>query len=813
MEKTMDFVNIEKKWNEKWEKDNLYKFDPNKTDKKYYLLEMFSYPSGASLHLGHWWNFGLSDSFGRFKRLQGYNVFQPMGFDAFGLPAENYALKTGIHPEDSTRHNIQIMERQLKELGATFNWDYELVTCNPDYYKWTQWLFVQLYKKGLAYQKEAPVNFCPKCNTIIANEQVVNGHCERCESEVMHKNMRQWFFKITAYADELLSGLDKIDWPEKTKALQRNWIGKSVGAEVDFYTENGLKLTVFTSRADTLFGVSFLVIAPENPLTEKLVTEENKKAVDDYIEKASKKDEIERTSTTSPKTGVFTGSYVINPLTNEKVPVFVADYVISTYATGIVMGVGAHDERDYDFAKKYNLQIKRVVCDKNGNETNLPFTEYGKLCNSAEFDGLTSEEARTKIVEKLVSLGKGRFKTNYRLRDWSVARQRYWGCPIPIIYCPHCGTVPVPEKDLPVVLPHICDYKPEGEGPLGKCEEFINTTCPICGAKARREADTMDTFVDSSFYMLRYPESLHNNSEIFSRDYVNKMLPVDCYVGGVEHATGHLLYSRFISKFLRDLGMLDFDEPFQRLIHQGMILGPDGRKMSKRNGSKTADDYVKEFGSDALRLHMMFSLKYLDGGAWSDDGIKHMKAFMERIERICLKWASFKENSKPFGKAEKDLEFALNKTIKDVADNMEQFSFNVAVARIMELVNAMYRYDVAEEKNVELCKKVCKNLIVLMSPMAPHFTEELWEQIGEKYSVHNQKYPTCDETKIVQDTVEIAVQVNSKIITRLEIATNLSQDEILKVVKEDEKVAGLLAGKQIVKSIVVPNRIVNLIVK
>ena len=809
----MDFVAIEKKWNEKWAKDNLYKFDDKKLDKKFYLLEMFSYPSGANLHLGHWWNFGLSDSYGRFKRLQGYNVFQPMGFDAFGLPAENYALKTGIHPEDSTKHNIEIMERQLRDLGATFNWEYELVTCNPDYYKWTQWLFVQLFKKGLAYQKEAPVNYCPTCNTIIANEQVVNGHCERCDSEVQHKNMRQWFFKITAYADELLAGLDKIDWPEKTKTLQRNWIGKSVGAEVDFLTENGEKLVVFTSRADTLFGVTFLVIAPENPLTQKLIKPEQKKAVEKYIAEAAKKDEIERTSTTAPKTGVFTGSYVTNPLTNEKVPVFVADYVISTYATGIVMGVGAHDERDFDFAKKYGLEIKRVINQANGKESVLPYTEYGILCNSGEFDGLTSAEARTKIVEKLEKLGRGRFKTNYRLRDWSVARQRYWGCPIPIIHCPKCGAVPVPEKDLPVLLPHLTDYKPDGEGPLGKCEEFINTTCPICGAKARREADTMDTFVDSSFYMLRYPESQHNDKEIFNRNYIDKMLPVDCYVGGVEHATGHLLYSRFITKFLKDLGVLDFDEPFQRLIHQGMILGPDGRKMSKRNGAKNADDYVREFGSDALRLHMMFSLKYIEGGPWSDDGIKHMKAFMERIERICLKWAGLKGNSEPSTKAEKDLEFALHKAIKDVAENMESFSFNVAVARLMELVNAMYKYDVVENKNVALCKQTMKNLLVLIAPAAPHFAEEMWETIGEKYSIHNQTYPKYDANKIVLDTIEIAVQVNSKIVTRMDVETNLSNEQIAAVVKENEKIKPLLEGKTIIKEIVVPGRIVNLIVK
>ncbi len=808
----MDFVGIEKKWNDKWEKDNLYKFDDKKLDKKFYLLEMFSYPSAASLHLGHWWNFGLSDSFGRFKRLQGYNVFQPMGFDAFGLPAENYALKTGIHPEDSTRKNISLMEKQLRELGATFNWEYELVTCNQDYYKWTQWIFVQLFKKGLAYQKEALVNFCPTCNTIIANEQVVNGHCERCDSEVQHKNMRQWFFKITEYADRLLSGLDTIDWPEKTKTLQRNWIGKSVGAEVDFALEDGSKLTVFTSRADTLFGVSFLVIAPENPMVAKLVKKENKVAVEKYLAEAAKKDEIERTSTTSPKTGVFTGSYVTNPLTGEKVPVFVADYVIATYATGVVMGVGAHDERDFDFAKKYNLEIKRVINQKDGKTSQLPYTDYGVICNSGEFDGLTSQEAKTKIVEKLEKIGKGRFKTNYRLRDWSVARQRYWGCPIPIIHCPKCGAVPVPEKDLPVVLPHISDYKPDGEGPLGKCAEYMNTTCPVCGGKARREADTMDTFVDSSFYMLRYPEAQHNDKEIFNRNYVDKMLPVDCYVGGVEHATGHLLYSRFITMFLHDLGVLDFDEPFKRLIHQGMILGPDGRKMSKRNGSKTADDYVKEFGSDALRLHMMFSLKYIEGGPWSDDGIKHMKAFMERIERICIKWSKLEGNSTACS-GDKDLEYALHRAIKDVAENMETFSFNVAVARIMELVNAMYKYDTLTQKNVSLCKETVKDLLILLAPAAPHFTEEMWELIGEKYSIHNQHYPKYDEKKTVLSTVEIAVQVNSKIVSRINIETGLSNEGILQKAKADEKVGALLAGKTVVKEIVVPNRIVNIIVK
>lgn len=810
----MDYVAIEDKWNKIWEQDGIYKFDRNRLDKKYYLLEMFSYPSGLSLHLGHWWNFGLSDSFGRFKRMQGYNVFQPMGFDAFGLPAENYALKTGIHPEDSTFHNISVMEQQLRKIGATFNWENELVTCSPEYYRWTQWIFVQLFKKGLAYQKEAPINWCPSCNTVIANEQVVEGVCERCGSEVQKRNMKQWFFKITNYAEELLTGLDTIDWPSQTKALQRNWIGKSIGAEVDFKTESGKTLTVFTTRADTLYGVTWIVIAPEHPFVADLVTEEQKDAVNAYVQAAIKKDEIERSSTVSEKTGVFTGSYAINPLNGKKVPIYVADYVIASYATGMVMGVAAHDARDYDFAKKYQIDIVRVIEDKNGKETDLPFCNYGKLVNSAEFSGMTSEEAKAKIVEKLEQMGAGRKKINYALRDWSVSRQRYWGCPIPVIHCPECGAVPVPETDLPVKLPHIRDYKPEGEGPLGKVESYMNVSCPHCGKPARRDPDTLDTFVCSSFYQLRYPEANHNDSEIFNRDLINKILPVDTYVGGIEHATGHLLYSRFITKFLRDIGCLDFDEPFQRLIHQGMILdAKTNKKISKRNGGKTADDYVNEYGSDTLRLFMMFSLNYRDGGPWNDENMKHMKAFLERVERIILKWKDVTGNENAFGKDEQELEFVLHRTIKEMTEGFEEFSFNTAVARYMELINAMYRYDLVATKNASLCKQVLKDAIKLLAPACPHFTEELWHLLGEKNSIHNESYPTFDATKLIQTTAEIAIQVNSKIVHRLVIDTSLAESDILQYVKSEEKMQGLLQGKTVVKEIYVPNRLVNFIVR
>ena len=775
---------------------------------------MFSYPSGLNLHLGHWWNFGLSDSFGRFKRMQGYNVFQPMGFDSFGLPAENFALKTGIHPEDSTLHNIHVMEEQLRNIGGTFNWENEIITCKPEYYKWTQWLFVQLYKKGLAYQKEAPVNWCPSCNTVIANEQVVDGLCERCGTEVVRKNMKQWFFKITDYAERLLSGLDKINWPQKTKILQKNWIGKSVGCEVDFKTEDGKeKLTVFTSRVDTIYGVSWLVIAPEHPMLSKFVTSDRKAEVDKYVAEAAKKDEIARSSTNNEKTGVFTGTYVIDPLTGAKVPLFVADYVIATYATGIVMGVAAHDERDYDFAKVYGVKVVQVIEGKNGEQVKLPYTEPGRLINSAEFNGLTSEEAREKIAEKLEKMGAGRRKVNYKLRDWSVSRQRYWGCPIPIIYCPHCGTVPVPESDLPVILPRIHDYKPEGEGPLGKVESYMNVKCPHCGAPARRDPDTLDAFVCSSFYHLRYIDP-RNDKEIFSSEKANKVGPIDTYVGGVEHATAHLMYARFITMFLHDLGLINFEEPFKRLVHQGMVLGSDGKKMSKRNGGKTADEYVNEFGSDALRLTMMFSMNYIDGGPWNDEGLKHMTAFMERVERIVKKWCALgDDNADLNGSEEQDLEYARAYCVKEMRAGFEDFSFNTAVARLMELVNAMYKYDKNERKNGVLAKSVAKDVVRLIAPAAPHFSEQLWQDIGEEYSIHNQLYPVCDETKLVRSSVEIAVQVNSKIITRMNILANAANDEILKVVKANERVKPLLEGKNILKEIIVPGRIVNIIVK
>ena len=522
----MDFIEIEKKWQKKWSEDKIYSFNTAKRDKKYYTLEMFSYPSGAKLHVGHWYNFGPSDSFARFKSMQGYEVFEPMGFDAFGLPAENYAIKTGIHPQDSTLKNIDTMERQLQAMGGMFDWDYEVKTCMPDYYKWTQWIFLQLYKAGLAYRKEAPVNWCTSCNTVLANEQVVDGHCERCGSQVVRKNLTQWFFKITAYADELLRDLDKLDWPEKTKAMQRHWIGKSTGGELEFTCESGDTFRVFTTRADTVFGVSYVILAPEHPLVDKLTTPEQRAEVEAYKLACSKVSEIDRMSATREKTGAFTGAYCINPVNGERVPIWIGDYVIYSYGTGAVMGVAAHDERDYDFAKKYGLQIKRVIKSADGSPDELPYCEYGVMVNSGKFDGMSSEEGKVAVVKWLEEQGKGELKTNYRLRDWLISRQRYWGCPIPVIHCPHCGEVAVPEQDLPVKLPYNVDFTPDGKSPLLKSEEFMNCTCPKCGAPARRDPDTLDTFVCSSWYYLRYPDA-HNDKQAFDPEIINKMLPVD----------------------------------------------------------------------------------------------------------------------------------------------------------------------------------------------------------------------------------------------------------------------------------------------
>ncbi len=812
----MDYKAIEKKWQQKWEKDKLYYFDKKKIDKKYYCLEMFSYPSAAKLHVGHWYNYGPSDTFARYKRMKGFEVFQPMGFDAFGLPAENYAIKTGVHPQDSTVENIERMEQTLREMGATFDWSSEIKTCMPDYYKWTQWIFLQLYKNGLAYRKEAPVNWCPSCQTVLANEQVIQGECERCHSTVIQKDLTQWFFKITNYAEELLQCLDDLDWPEKTKAMQKNWIGKSIGGEILFKCENGEdEFKVFTTRADTVFGVSYVVLAPEHPLVKKLMTSEQERAVLDYIEVTSKAKEIERLSLDREKTGVFTGAYCINPVNGKKVPIWISDYVLYSYGTGCVMGVPAHDERDFAFANKYGLPITRVVKGVNGVNDELPFVDDGIIVNSVNYDGLTCEEAKKKILSDLSISGNGGFKVNYRLRDWLVSRQRYWGAPIPIVYCEKCGIVPVPESDLPVKLPYNVEFKPDGKSPLAKSTEFMNCKCPTCGGKATRDPDTLDTFVCSSWYFLRYPDA-KNSKQAWDKDIINKMLPVDKYIGGAEHACMHLLYARFFTKALRDMGYLDFDEPFKSLVHQGVILGPDGNRMSKSRGNVISpDDYVKEYGSDIFRMYLMFGFSYTEGGPWNDGGIKSVAKFLERVEKIATTVIEYKNNKvEKFGKEEKDLNYARHYAIKNVDRDLNTFSFNTAIARLMEYVSALYKYNALDDsvKNITFLKECIDNLILLLAPFVPHFSEELWQIAGNKKSIFNEDFPVCDEKALVKDEIELAVQINSKVKTRILVPSSASEDEIKTASLENEVIAKIIGDSQVKKIIVIKGRLVNIII-
>ena len=808
----MDITSIEKKWQDKWNETKVNSFDNEKKDNKHYVLEMFSYPSAAKLHIGHWYNYGPSDSYARFMRMHGKNVFQPMGFDSFGLPAENFAIKTGVHPKDSTYNNIATMEVQLQKIGAMFDWENEIKTSDPDYYKWTQWMFLQLYKNGLAYRKEAPVNWCNSCQTVLANEQVKDGLCERCNTVIEKKNLTQWFFKITNYAEELLTGLDNLDWPEKTKLMQKNWIGKSIGGEVDFVSETtNDTLTVFTTRADTLFGVSFVVLAPEHPLVDKLTLEENKQSVAEYIAQTKVISEIDRLSTSREKTGVFTGSYAINPVNGKRVPILVADYVLFTYGTGVVMGVASHDERDFEFATKYDMSIDRVVKGINCDDA-LPFVEYGELVNSGKYDGMKSKDAISKILTDLEADGKGRFKINYRLRDWLISRQRYWGSPIPIIHCDTCGDVPVPEDQLPVELPYDVEFKPDGKSPLAKCDEFVNTVCPICGKPAKRDVDTLDTFVCSSWYYLRYPDN-KNTEMAFNPEIINKMLPVDKYIGGAEHACMHLLYARFFTKALRDLGYLNFDEPFTSLVHQGLILGPDGEKMSKSRGNVVSpDEFVIEYGSDVFRMYLMFGFSYIEGGAWSDNGIKSISRYLDRVERLVNLYSTIQtttiDNDSDF-----NLQYVLNNTIKNVEKDMKIFSFNTAIARLMELTNAMNKYVLDGKINLAVFKDAVSKLVLLLAPFTPHLCEEFWEMIGGKFSIFNIDYPVCDELKLVLSTVEIAVQINSKIKGKMNISSSLTDDEIKALVVASPDFAPLLDGLNIVKTIVAKGRLINIIAK
>ncbi len=816
------FELVESKWQKFWEENKVFKTDFDDISKKLYTLVMFIYPSGAKLHIGHWYNYGPTDSWARFKKLQGYNVFEPMGYDAFGLPAENYAIKTGIHPFDSTMQNINDIRQQLKRMGCMYDWDAELMTCVPEYYKWNQWIFLQMYKRGLAYRKNAPVNWCPDCQTVLANEQVHDGACERCGTPVIQKNLYQWFFKITDYAEELLQGLDKINWPEKTKTMQRNWIGKSEGAEVVFkVVGSNDEIKVFTTRPDTLFGVTYVVLAPEHPLVDKITTEEFKKVVEEYRDSIKSLTEIERTSTVKEKTGVPTGAFAINPVNGEKVPVWIADYALITYGTGAVMAVPAHDERDFEFATKFNLPIRKVILQggtSEADELKSAFTEVGTMINSGQFNGLRSDEGIQKVIEYLEQQGVGKRKINYRLRDWLISRQRYWGTPIPIIHCPNCGEVPVDEKDLPVELPYDVDFQPGGESPLARNEKFINVKCPRCGTDAKRDPDTMDTFVDSSWYYLRYLNPRIADAP-FDVQLANKWTPVDMYVGGAEHATMHLLYARFVHKFLRDIGLVNSDEPFQTLVHQGTITN-QGAKMSKSKGNVVnPDDFTSKYGSDVFRMYLMFMGPYDQGGDWSDKGISGVDRFVQRTYELFNQnndlaksvSAKSKYDISALNEYEKKIYRKVNQTLKKFNDEIENFRFNTAIASLMELLNEM--------KNLESCSDELKihaleRFAFMLAPVAPHLGEECWQLLGKENSIYQKPVLfDFDKDALIEDTVNLAVQVNGKLRATIEVPLNIDQDSVRPIIFADERVMKFVDGKQIVKEIFVKNKIYNIVVK
>ncbi|MDY6116797.1 MAG: leucine--tRNA ligase [Anaerovoracaceae bacterium] len=821
-----DFKKIENKWQKTWKDEKTFKTVDDFSKEKYYVLEMFPYPSGK-LHMGHVRNYSIGDAIARIKKMQGFNVLHPMGFDSFGLPAENAAIKNNVEPSEWTENNTKEMEEQLDKLGFSYDWDREVSTCRPDYYRWMQWIFIQFYKKGLAYKKENPVNWCPSCKTVLANEQVVNGECERCKSTVGKKNLSQWYLKITDYADELLQDLNKLeDWPDKVKTMQKNWIGKSIGAEISFdIVDFDKKLNVFTTRADTVFGVTYMVISPEHPFVKELIKgRPEEKAALDYIEEVSHKNDIERSSTVGEKTGVFIGRYAVNPITAKEIPIFISDYVLMGYGTGAIMAVPAHDQRDFDFAKKFNLDIVPVVepndSDIDVNNLSESFEAEGKMINSGEFNGLNNREAIVKIIDYITEKGIGKKTINYRLRDWLISRQRYWGTPIPMINCPKCGWVPEKEENLPILLPKDVEFTGKGESPLATSKDFVNCKCPVCGGEAKRELDTMDTFLDSSWYFLRYCDP-HNENMPFSKEKTDYWMSVDQYIGGVEHAILHLLYSRFFQKVFRDLGLVSNDEPFKRLLTQGMV-NKDGKKMSKSIGNVVSpDEIINKYGADTARLFILFAAppeKELD---WSDEGVEGSYRFLNRVYRLAMETVERTNAEQNSSKAQddnktsddKELLLMMNAAIKKVTEDAGgRFNFNTAISSIMELVNECYRYKELDNARIDILVEAVKNVIILLYPFAPHIAEEMWEGF-DSGRLEDQSWPSYDESALERDEVEIVVQINGKIKEKLMVDSKLDKKGLEDFVMSNENVINHIDGKNVIKVIPIPGRLVNIVVK
>jgi len=802
---------IEPKWQQHWEQHGFYRAEDFSKKPKFYVLIEFPYLSGEGLHVGHCRSYSALDAVARKKRMEGYNVLYPIGWDAFGLPAENYAIRTGVHPRQVTDENIKTFKKQLKSLGLSFDWSREIDTSDPNYYKWTQWIFLQLFKKNLAYRAKIPINWCPSCKIGLAHEEVIDGKCERCGAEVEQREIKQWLLRLTKYADRLIEDLKQVDYLEKIKTQQINWIGKSYGTEIDFGVVDFLDtIKVFTTRVDTIFGVTAIVLAPEHPLVEKLVIKNYEEKVEEYIRESKKKSEFERTKIEKEKTGVFTGAYCVNPVNSEKVPIWIGDYVVATYGGGAVMVVPAHDKRDYDFAVKYNLPVRQVIspinADKDADLRGLKeaFVDYGVLINSGQFNGLSSQEAMRKITEWLEKKKLGRKTIQYKLRDWVFSRQHYWGEPIPIIHCQSCGTVPVPEKDLPVELPYVERYQPTGTGesPLADISDWVNVACPECGGAARRETDTMPNWAGSNWYYMRYCDP-NNDEALADKKKLKYWMPVDWYNGGFEHTTLHLLYSRFWYKFLYDIGVAPNPEPYKKRTSHGIVLAEDGRKMSKSFGNVVnPDDIVKTYGADTLRIYEMFMGPFDQGISWNTQGVKGVFRFLERVWRLNSKIKS--QKSKLQLKNQK-LERLIHKTIKKIDEDLENTKFNTAVSALMILVNEM-------EKEQAIPITYYQSLLILLSPFAPHITEELWHQLGHEDSIHNQVWPKYDSKLVKEETITLIVQINGKVRDKIEVEADISEEKAKKLTLEREKVKKWIEGKETKKIVFVPGKLINIVV-